>query len=243
MKLQDFKGSCVRIFDENELVVPNNEQLEKLFALTERMIEVNKSMNLTAITEPNAIILKHYADSVTICPYINKNARIIDIGCGAGFPSLPLAIMRPDVDILALDSTAKRIEYVRQTARLLELDNLNAVAARAEELANRPEYRESFDHATARAVAYLPVLSELCLPFVKKNGSFIAMKAAQGEDELALAKNAIKLCGGIVESNNTIELFENGCSQGKRKIIVVKKESGTPTKYPRHFSQISKKPL
>ena len=244
MIFDDFRQKCIDIFALNpSLPAPTVEQIEKLAALTDIMLEVNKSMNLTAITEESAVILKHYADSLTVAEHIPEGAKIIDVGCGAGFPSLPLAIFRPDVSITALDGTAKRIEYVKSTAKKLGLDNITAIAGRAEEYASKAEYREKFDIATARAVAALPILSELCLPFVKVGGYFVAMKAAQGENEAANAANAIKLCGGSPATVSKLELTANGIDFESRIIVKSNKTSNTPTKYPRHYSQISKKPL
>jgi len=238
-----FKENCRKIFLLNSLPEPTEAQADTLFKLTERMLEVNKTMNLTAITEENAIILKHYADSISLCEYIPNGASLLDVGCGAGFPTLPLAIFRPDIKITALDGTAKRIEYVKSTAKLLGLENVNAIAGRAEDLASKPEYREAFDIVTARAVAELPVLSELCIPFVKKNGNFIAMKASQGEKEAEKAENSIKLCGGKIISVAKRALTADGSAFEERLIINISKISQTPQKYPRHYSQISKKPL
>ena len=244
MSFESFKTNLKEIFSRNAgLPEITEEMCEKLFELTEIMLEVNKSMNLTAITEEKAIILKHYADSLTVSAFIPKNAKVIDVGCGAGFPTLPLAIVRPDLQITALDGTEKRIKYVTSTARKLGLGNVTAIAARAEELGNSSEYRERFDIATARAVAGLPTLTELCLPFVRTGGDFIAMKAAQAEDELALSKNAIKLCGGALSSINAIELTSDGRSFEQRSLIVINKKAQTPKIYPRHYSKISKKPL
>lgn len=244
MNFEAFKQKTLDIFAKNKsLPTPTDDQIEKLFKLTEIMLEVNKSMNLTAITEESAVILKHYADSVSISSYIPEGAKVIDVGCGAGFPTLPLAIFRQDLEIMGLDSTAKRIEYVKATANKLGLRNVSAIAARAEELANKPEYREKFDVATARAVAALPILSEICIPFVKPGGKFVAMKASQGSAEAHLAQNAIKLCGGEIVSEDIIGLTSDGESFEKRVIIEVSKSAATPAKYPRHYSQISKKPL
>ena len=244
MEFNAFREKCLNIFALNPILpTPTDEQIEKLMKLTGIMLEVNKSMNLTAITEENAVILRHYADSLTILSDIPQGASLIDVGCGAGFPSLPLAIFRPDVRITSLDGTAKRIEYVKNTARELGLTNLTAVAARAEEYAKMSEYRESFDIATARAVANLPVLTELCLPFVKKGGRFIAMKAAQGDNEAAAAENAVKLCGGEIAEISHIGLTADGKEFENRVIVKVNKVAQTPAKYPRHYSQISKKPL
>lgn len=244
MNFLEFYNCCKQIFAANEgLPVPTEEQAQRLYTLTERMLEVNKSMNLTAIKEPEAIILRHYADSLMISPYLNEGASVIDVGCGAGFPTLPLAIFRPDLQILALDSTSKRIEYVRQTASLLGLSNVSAISARAEELASDKQYREKFDFATARAVASLPVLSELCLGFVKVGGKFVAMKGQKGASELADAANAIAKCGGKHLASHALELRAPSGDSEARVITEIAKISPTPREFPRHFSKISKKPL
>ena len=243
MEFLEFKQELTSSLNRNSVEVDlSDDKIEKLYELTRIMLEVNASMNLTAITEEKAIILKHYVDSLTVSKYIPKNAKIIDVGCGAGFPCLPLAIFRPDLDITALDSTAKRIKYIDDTANKLNIANIHAVADRAEEYGKKNEYRESFDIATARAVAALPILSELCLPFVKVGGAFVSMKASQGEREAIDAKNAIKLCGGEIKAIDKLELLSDDTSES-RTIISVSKIASTPAKYPRHYSQISKKPL
>lgn len=243
MAFEEFRSKCIDIFAKNDfLPTPTDEQIKKLYELTNIMLEVNKSMNLTAITEENAVILKHYADSVSIASEIPEGASLIDVGCGAGFPTLPLAIFRPDIKITALDGTAKRIDYVRSTAAKLGLSNVTAVAARAEEYSRIAERREGFDIATARAVASLPVLCEICLPFVKVGGKFIAMKASQGLSEAEASKNAAKTCGGSIVEIKELSLIGDGEPE-KRVVITISKKSRTPDKYPRHYSQISKKPL
>lgn len=245
MTYNEFYAECGRLFSLNSSVaqMPSEDKIAKLYALTEIMLEVNKHMNLTTIIEYPHIILKHYLDSLTISAYIPENAVIIDVGCGAGFPSLPLAICREDVRITALDSTAKRINYIKSVAEKLELSNLTAVTARAEAFGNDPEHRESYDMAVARAVADLPVLAELCLPLVKVGGIFAAMKAAKGEDEFARSASATKKCGGSNGQMIRADITADGSSFEKRCLIMVSKVEKTPNIYPRNFAQISKKPL
>ncbi|MBP3370795.1 MAG: 16S rRNA (guanine(527)-N(7))-methyltransferase RsmG, partial [Clostridia bacterium] len=217
MNFEAFKQKTLEIFALNTMLpTPNDEQIEKLFVLTDIMLEVNKSMNLTAITEESAVILKHYADSVSISDLIPEGASVIDVGCGAGFPTLPLAIFRPDVKILGLDSTSKRIEYVKGTASKLGLSNVSAISGRAEELGRDAEFREKFDVATARAVAALPILCEICIPFVKLGGKFVAMKASHGVEESISAANAIDLCCGRIAVQKEIGLTANGSDFEKR---------------------------
>lgn len=243
MEFLEFKQELITALERNSVELDVTEdRIEKLYNLTKIMLEVNASMNLTAITDEKAIILKHYVDSLTVSRYIPSGAKIIDVGCGAGFPCLPLAIFRPDINITALDSTAKRINYISDTAKKLEINNIYAIAARAEEYGKKDGYRESFDIATARAVAALPVLSELCLPFVKVGGAFVSMKASQGEQEALEAQNSIKICGGKLRSLDKFDLLSDVGSES-RVIISISKVSPTPSKYPRHYSQISKKPL
>lgn len=228
----------------------DEKQQEQMFLLAERLIEVNKVMNLTAIVDEDGIILRHFVDSLLISRHILPNSRIIDVGCGAGFPSLPLAILRPDISITSLDSTEKRIKYVDETAKILGLTNVTAITARAEELAQDKKYRESFDYATARAVASLPILCELTIPFIRVGGSLVAMKAKNAKEEFDAAKNAISKLAGDESLKNTV-LFNSdlvGVVNGEnicegRVIVVTKKMSHTQSKYPRKFSQIKKLPL
>ena len=235
---------------ENTGIILTEKQQEQMFLLAERLVEVNQVMNLTAITDEDGIILRHFVDSLLISEYFEANSTIIDVGCGAGFPSLPLAIVRPDLKITALDSTEKRIRYVAETAELLGLNNVCAVAARAEEFANLPDRREKYDYATARAVASLPVLCELTIPFVKVGGALVAMKAKGANDEFEASRSAIRQLAGAnsLENTSLIEKTLSGEINGEqvsenRTVVVMNKLSSTPKRFPRKFAQIKKTPL
>ncbi len=213
------------------------EQFEKLaFLLTEQ----NKTMNLTAITDPDGIAVKHFADSVSALAAFDfpQGAKVLDVGTGAGFPSIPLLIARPDLDMTMIDSTAKKLKYVASTVESLGL-NAQVLHTRAEEAGQNKEYREKFDIVCSRAVAALNVLCEYCLPFVKVGGVFLAMKAAKAQEEMADAKNAIKTLGGKIIDEKSFSLSDGG----ERTIIVIKKISQVPPKFPRVSAQIAKKPL
>lgn len=239
-----FESKCRDAFVRNGLDSYTNDAcVEKLYHLTVRMLEVNEHMNLTAITEIDDIILKHYIDSLTVAKYIPEHSKLIDVGCGAGFPSLVLSVARPDISITALDSTSKRINYINETSSMLELDNIIGIPARAEELSNDSDYREAFDIACARAVARLNILCELCLPFVRINGCFLAMKA-NFESELSDSHNAISTLGGGLINVDSFGLVSDKLTDYEpRSIISIKKIRATPKNYPRNNSQIKKKPL
>lgn len=213
---------------------------DRLDKFAELLVETNKSFNLTAITEPDDVTVKHFADCLAIFKYaqIPENAKIIDVGTGAGFPGLVLKLARPDINMTFLDSTRKKLGFIEQVLSAVKLDG-EILHMRAEEAAQLAKYRETFDFATARAVAALPVLSEYCLPFVKRGGSFISMKSAESDEEISLADKAIGVLGGKLASDTVFNLVENM----PRRIIIIKKNSQTPTKYPRPSAQIAKKPL
>ncbi len=242
MDFSEFSTLFDAIFKENGFAAhASAENAAKFHQLTERMLEVNTYMNLTGIKEPRAVILRHYADSLTVEPYLPQNASICDVGCGAGFPPLPLAICRPDLKILSLDSTAKRIRYVQETADMLGCKSLIAVAARAED-AGKGAHREKYDICTARAVAALPVLAELCLPLVRVGGKFLAMKARRGEEEWESAARAVARLGGKLIARHTVTLTD-GEEQDERIIFEIEKVKPTPAEFPRAYAKIVKSPL
>jgi 16S rRNA (guanine(527)-N(7))-methyltransferase RsmG len=239
-----FAAAIVRAAEENGVgALLNDARVDAFFRLTEHMLTVNEQFNLTAIREPERVILLHYIDSLLGARFFPEGATVIDVGCGAGFPSLPLAIARPDLRITALDSTAKRVHYVKETAEMLGLGNLSTLVARAEDAARDPALREGFDCATARAVAALPVLSELCLPFVKVGGLFVAMKGRGGKEELAQSKNAIFLLGGKAESITDTPILSPDGETFEHTTVLIRKKTMTGAKYPRAYAKIVKAPL
>lgn len=218
----------------------DEDAFARLDKFAKLLIETNKSFNLTAIKEPDDVTVKHFADCLAIFKYVNipENAKIIDVGTGAGFPGLVLKLARPDINMTFLDSTKKKLGFIENVLNACGVKG-ETLHMRAEEAAQLSKYREQFDFATARAVAALPVLSEYCLPFVKQGGSFVSMKSAESNEEMESAKKAISILGGKIESDIVFDLVENM----PRRIITIKKNSQTPTKYPRPSAQIAKKPL
>ena len=239
---KQFKSRLTKVFDKNGFSsMLNMERVEKFTELTEIMLEENEKYNLTAIKEPNKIILNHYADCAALAAILPKGAKIADVGCGAGFPTLPVAILRPDLTILGIDSTAKRINYVNMVAEKLGLSNVTAITARAEDV-GKSELRETFDVVTARAVAAMRVLCELSLPLVKLGGQMIAMKGKNAEFELSESKKAISLLGAKINATHMVRLADDD-EEIIHPLIILDKKSKTPPAYPRPFAQISKKPL
>lgn len=216
-----------------------DEQINKFNIYCNMLIEWNGKMNLTAIKEPTEIAVKHFVDSCSVLNYvkIKKNAKVIDIGTGAGFPGIPLKILRDDLDITLLDSLNKRLVFLNEVAKELNLE-LNTIHSRAEDLGRQENHREQYDIAISRAVAPLNVLSEYSIPFVRKGGRFISMKGPNVQSEIDEAKKAIRILGG--KYNNVVQ-FSIG--DNSRSIVIVDKLNPTPYTYPRHGSKISKKPL
>ena len=218
----------------------SDKQIEKFFDYMNLLLEWNEKINLTAITEPEDIILKHFVDCATILKYIEDKDKIIDIGTGAGFPGIPLKILNEKLDITLMDSLNKRINFLNEIINKLDLKNIVAIHARAEELARNKEYREKFDIATSRAVANLSTLSEYMLPFVKKDGMLISMKGSNIEEEVKNAKKAIKILGGEIEK---IDNFNLANTNNIRNIITIKKVVKTPREFPRKAGKPSKEPI
>lgn len=230
------------IFEKNGLSqYATPENIQKFERLTDIMLSTNRSMNITAITDVEKIIPLHYADCVKIAAHIPSNATVLDVGCGGGFPILPLAIVRPDLQITGLDSTDKKIRYVKQAGEQLGL-NIRTLSARAEDVAKLPEYREDFDVVIGRAVARLNVLDELCIPFVKVGGLFLSMKGLAGADEHKEAEIGIERLSGQTREVLEYDLHTHNDVE-KRTLIVVEKISKTPREFPRTFGSIKKKPL
>ena len=212
----------------------------KLSTYCERLVEVNKVMNLTAITEPHEIYLRHFADSISLLGCADfKGKRVIDVGTGAGFPGLPLKIAEPSMSVTLLDSLKKRVDFLSETCNFLGLSDVSCIHARAEEAA-MGDMRDSFDIAVSRAVSSLPMLCELCLPFVKPGGIFLAMKSRDYKDELSAAENAISTLKARVENIWEYSIAGTDLSYC---VIVIKKIANTPSKYPRRFAKIQKNPL
>ncbi len=218
----------------------DGEMCERFDIYAATLIEWNKVMNLTGITEPAGIVTRHFADSLSFfaAAQPKTGASLIDVGSGAGFPGLALKIARPDMDITLLDGTNKRINFLKETASRMGL-TVNAVHARAEEAAVLAEMREKYDFAAARAVAAMNLLAEYCLGFVKVGGKFIAMKGPSADEECAQAKAAIKTMGGKTGEICTLSLADGS----ERTLVTVDKISATPTGYPRVSAKIAKKPL
>ena len=227
---------CCSEFEKYTLEL-TKEKYDKFDKYADFLVKYNENVNLTAITEPKEILIKHFIDSCLILKYvdISQNSSIIDVGTGAGFPSVPLKIMRPDIKITLLDSLAKRITFLEKLCDIIEID-ADYIHGRAEDIAKTPEYREKFDFSCARAVANLAVLSEYCIPFVRVGGSFISMKGPN--ENIQDSNNAVAVLGAKIGDIHTYSL-END----ERLIVEIKKISHTPTKYPRNSSQIKKKSL
>ena len=214
--------------------------LERFDLFGKLLVEWNEKINLTAIIDPEGVTIKHFLDSITIFSYVDipEGAKVIDVGTCAGFPGLAMLIARPDLQMTLMDSTKKRLTVIEDILEKIGL-SADVLHSRAEEAGKKEQYREKYDFSTARAVTNLRDLAEYCLPFVKVGGSFVPMKSAKTQEEIAEGKKAIHVLGGQIAKVDTFDLLD--C--GERTIINVKKISSTPAKYPRPSAKIAKNPI
>ena len=234
-----FKEEMKKYSKKIEILL-DDKQIESFYNYMNILIEENKKINLTAIVEPKEIILKHFIDSLTIEKNIEENKKVIDIGTGAGFPGIPVKIYRKDMDLVLLDSLNKRINFLNQVIKDINLDSIVAVHSRVEDFSKDLNNRESFDVVTSRAVASLNILLEYMLPLVKVGGKCICMKGSNIEEELKESKKALEILGGEIEKIDKTELPYSDIT---RNIIIIKKVKHTPNKFPRNPGMATKKPI
>lgn len=239
MLKEDFEKEIMGYVEELGVKL-SKEQAGMFFNYMNLLLEWNEKINLTAITEEKEVIVKHFVDSLTISKYIPVGASLIDVGTGAGFPGIPLKIIRDDLKITLLDSLQKRINFLDVVIKELKLKNIETIHARVEEFGKNSKYRESFEVATSRAVANLSTLTEYLLPLVKLRGIAICMKGSSVEEELENSKKAINVLGGKV--SNVFE-FDLPKTDIKRNVVIVDKINKTPSKYPRKPGMPSKEPI
>lgn len=226
----------------NEGLEFNEKKYDQFMKYKELIKEWNEKVNLTAIKEDEEIVKKHFIDSMKVFKFQQlKNAKnIIDIGTGGGFPGIPMKIIKPDINIVLLDSLNKRINFLNEVIKEIQLDNIKTIHGRAEDFAQDTKYREKFDVAVSRAVANLTVLSEFCIPYVKVGGYFVAMKGPAVEEEIKQSKNAIRMLGGRVEHIEKVQIED---SDFNHNLVIIKKIAKTPKVYPRKAGMVSKNPL
>lgn len=239
MNIEEFSRTFKSYLKDLNLEL-DEEQIQKFYTYMNLLIEWNEKINLTAITKPEEIILKHFVDCLTISKYIKENSSLIDVGTGAGFPGIPLKIYRNDLKITLMDSLNKRINFLNEVIENLKLENIETIHARAEELGKNKNYREKYDIATSRAVAKLSTLSEYLMPFIKVGGKCISMKGADIDDELNKAKKAVEILGGKVVNKDIFNLPQSDLG---RSVIVIKKVKNTPGKFPRKPGTPVKEPI
>ncbi len=227
-----------KILSENSPALISDEQIEKFSIIAELLETEGAKYNLTALKTERDVALLHFVDSLTLFSHnlLESGSRVIDVGCGAGFPALVVGAYDSTLKVHALDSTKKKVDFVSLCAENAGLSNMTGICARAEESG----FREEFDVVLSRGVARLNVLSELCLPLAKIGGTFVAMKGSAGEEEALEAKRAIELCGGEIETIHTVKIPE---VEHNHTLVVIRKTMETPKSYPRQYSKIVKKPL
>lgn len=227
---------------ENLNVHLTKKQIEQFMTYYEMLVETNKVMNLTAITEFDEVIDKHFVDSIALIQTmdLNQPLKVIDVGTGAGFPGIPLKIAFPELEIVLLDSLNKRIQFLNQVIDTLNLEKISTIHGRAEDFGKNPAYREQFDLCVSRAVANLSTLSEYCVPFVHIGGSFISYKSGKVQEELEKAKKAVQLLGGELETCLNYALAD---TEMERSLVVIKKIKPTKKAYPRKAGKPTREPL
>lgn len=239
MEKQEFYSTIKKQANEIGIVL-HEKQMEQFYQYMKLLLEWNEKINLTAITKPKEIILKHFIDSITISKYIKEGAKLIDVGTGAGFPGIPLKIIREDVEVVLLDSLNKRINFLKEVIEKLDLRQIEAVHGRVEEFGKNKKYRESFDYSTSRAVANLSTLSEYLIPLVKVEGQAICMKGSDVKEEMKKGEKAISILGGKIKNIDTFQLPESDIN---RNVIIIDKIKITPMKYPRKAGTPVKDPI
>ena len=242
MVFDEFSSLLSKNFAQNGLNRLNDKQIEQFYTLTTHLLEVNTHTNLTAIRDVPAVISKHLSDSCLAAEHFPENARALDIGCGAGFPSLPLAIYRPDLKITAMDSTDKKVRFVAETAEMLSLKNLQTISGRAEDRELMKKLGR-FDVVTSRAVSRLSILAEISIPYIEIGGKMVALKGADGENELKEAMRGIRLFGCEVVGVQNRPLTLHDSTTEERCILVLQKKAPTPPQYPRPYNTIKKSPI
>ena len=239
MNIEEFK-KIMTLYATKLNIKFTEEQLEKFYQYMNLLLEWNEKINLTAIVEPKEVILKHFIDSLTINKYLKENSTLADVGTGAGFPGIPLKILRPDIKITLVDSLNKRINFLNEVIEILNLEDIVTVHSRIEDFGKNKNYREKFDYVTARAVANLAVLSEYLIPIAKIGGKCVCMKGSNVEEEITSGKNAISVLGGKLERVDEFKLPDSDIS---RNVIVLSKVKNTPVRFPRKAGMPSKEPL
>lgn len=237
MKFDEFSNEMKNKMKEINIDI-EKEQINQFYIYMNLLLEWNEKINLTAITNPKEVILKHFVDCATILNYVD--GKVLDMGSGAGFPGIPLKILKPQIELKLVDSLNKRINFLTIIIKELKLKNIEAIHSRAEELGRNKEYREKFDVVVSRAVAQTNILAEYTIPFCKIGGKCIFMKGANIQEELSNSKKSIEILGGKIEKID--EFFLEG-KNNNRKIIVIKKLNNTPIKYPRKPGTPSKEPI